>query len=90
MTRAALPELYETFAALAPAFETVAERKALEGIYSRIEDTNFSHEVLAQRAQDLAVMRVGDVGWSDLGEPSRVLATLAHMGIQSELARSAS
>jgi hypothetical protein len=35
-------------------------------------------------------MRVGDVGWSDLGEPSRVLATLAHLGVQTELAMSAS
>ena len=86
MTRAALPELYAEFAALAPKFETAA----LAELYSRIADTNFSHEVLAQRPQDLAVMRVGDVGWSDLGEPSRVLATLAHMGIQSQLARSAS
>ena len=86
MTRTALPELYEDFAALAPRFETAA----LAQLYSRIEDTNFSHEVLARRPEDLAVMRVGDVGWSDLGEPSRVLATLAHMGIQSQLARSAS
>ena len=86
MTRAALPELYADFAALAPAFETTALTK----LYSRINDTNFSQEVLAQRPQDLAVMRVGEVGWSDLGEPSRVLATLAHMGVQSQLAISAS
>lgn len=86
MTRAALPELYANFAALAPKFENAA----LGELYSRINDTNFSQEVLAQRPQDLAVMRVGDVGWSDLGEPSRVLATLAQMGIQSQLAMSAS
>src|SRR6185295_2084653 len=86
MTRAALPELYADFAALTPAFEPAA----LAELYSRIDDINFSQEVLAQRPQDLAVMRVGDVGWSDLGEPSRVLATLAHMGIQSQLAVSAS
>lgn len=86
MTRAALPGLYADFARLAPAFESVA----LAELYSRINDSNFSHEVLAQRPQDLAVMRVGDVGWSDVGEPSRVLATLAHMGIQSQLAVSAS
>jgi hypothetical protein len=35
-------------------------------------------------------MRVGEVGWSDLGEPARVLATLARMGVQTELAMSAS
>ncbi|HEV8427671.1 MAG TPA: hypothetical protein VGQ41_07150, partial [Pyrinomonadaceae bacterium] len=71
-------------------FETWAEHKALGKLYTRINDTNFSHEVLATRPQDLAVMRVGDVGWSDLGEPSRVFATLAHMGVQSQFAMSAS
>jgi len=90
MTRAALPELYADFVALTPTFETTRERKALAEFYSRIHDSNFSHEVLAARPQDLAVMRVGDVGWSDLGEPARVLATLAHLGVQSELAMSAS
>jgi mannose-1-phosphate guanylyltransferase len=90
MTRAALPELYADFVAITPAFETTRERKALAELYSRIDESNFSHEVLAARPQDLAVMRVADVGWSDLGEPARVLATLAHIGVQSELAMSAS
>ena len=86
MTQAALPELCADFATLAPGFESAA----LVELYSRINDSNFSHEVLAQRPQDLAVMRVGDVGWSDVGEPSRVLVTLAHLGIQSQRAVSAS
>ena len=90
MTRAALPELFAGFSELTPSFETRNERKALTALYSGINDTNFSREVLAARPQDLAVMRVGDVGWSDLGEPSRVLAALAYMGVQAELAVSAS
>jgi mannose-1-phosphate guanylyltransferase len=90
MTQAALPELYTGFATIALTFETAAEHKALGEVYSRIDDSNFSHQVLAARPQDLAVMRVSDVGWSDLGEPSRVLATLANMGVQTELAMSAS
>ena len=90
MTRAALPDLYADFAAITPTFETTRERRALAELYSRIDDSNFSHEVLAARPQDLAVMRVADVGWSDLGEPARVLATLAHLGVQTELAISAS
>lgn len=90
MTRAALPELFARFKALTPVFETAAEQKALARLYATIKDINFSHEVLSMRPQDLAVMRVGDVGWSDLGEPSRVLAALAHLGVQSELAASAS
>lgn len=90
MTRAALPELYSDFTAIAPTFESAAERKAVRALYNRIKDSNFSHQVLAVRPQDLAVMRVEDVGWSDLGEPTRVLLTLARLGLQSELAMSAS
>ena len=90
MIRAAMPEMYSAFAAITPAFETPNEHKALATLYSHIEDSNFSHQVLAVRPGDLMVMRVGDVGWSDLGEPNRVLSALARMGVQSELAMSAS
>lgn len=90
MTRAALPQMYEAFAAGTPAFETASEPEALADLYSRINDSNFSSEVLAARPEDLMVMRVGDVGWSDLGEPNRVLSTLARIGVESELAMSAS
>lgn len=83
MTRAALPEMYA-------AFETAAEHTDLAEVYSRIDDSNFSHQVLAVRPKDLMVMRVGEVGWSDLGEPNRVLSTLARIGVESELAMFAS
>ena len=90
MTRVAVPELYAPFAAITPTFDTMAEHKALAELYSQIEDSNFSHQVLAVRPEDLMVMKVGDVGWSDLGEPKRVLSTLARIGVQSQLAMSAS
>jgi mannose-1-phosphate guanylyltransferase len=90
LTRAAMPEMYGAFSAVTPAFETAYEQRALAGVYSSIEESNFSHQVLAARPEDLMVMKVGDVGWSDLGEPSRVLSALARIGVQSELAMSAS
>lgn len=90
MTRAAMPELFAAFAAITSTFRTAAERLALAEVYSQIEDSNFSHQVLEARPEDLMVMRVGDVGWSDLGEPNRVLSTLARLGVQSHLERSAS
>jgi mannose-1-phosphate guanylyltransferase len=90
MTRTALPELVSQFTSITPMFETRAERNALHALYSEIQESNFSHEVLAARPEDLTVMRVGDVGWSDLGEPARVLATLAQMGVRTEMAMSAS
>lgn len=90
MTRAAMPELYAAFDGVTSTFRTAAERLALAELYSQIEDSNFSHQVLEARPEDLMVMRVGDVGWSDLGEPDRVLSALAHLGIQKHLERSAS
>jgi mannose-1-phosphate guanylyltransferase len=90
MTRAAMPEMYAAFATVTPTFETASEHQALAALYSHIEDSNFSHQVLAVRPGDLMVMRVGDVGWSDLGEPNRVLSALARIGVQSELAMFAS
>ena len=90
LTRKALPHMYSQFASTMSTFETAPERKALHELYARIQESNFSHEVLAARAEDLTVMRVGDVGWSDLGEPARVLSTLARMGVQTEMALSAS
>ena len=90
MTRAALPDMYAAFAAITPTFDTESEDKAIAELYSHMEDSNFSHQVLAARPEDLMVMRVGEVGWSDLGEPNRVLSALARIGVQSELAVSAS
>ena len=90
MTRAALPEMYAAFETIAPTFETATEHETLAELYARFEDTNFSHQVLAVRPEDLMVMRVADVGWSDLGEPNRVLSALARVALQSELAISAS
>jgi hypothetical protein len=71
-------------------FRGALEGNALCDLYARIPDSNFSHEVLVKRPDDLAVMRVGDVGWSDLGDSARVLATLAQIGVRTELAATAS
>jgi mannose-1-phosphate guanylyltransferase len=76
MTQRALPDLSEAFAGLVPSFGTGAERFRIGRLYSTISESNFSNQVLATRSNELAVMRVAEVGWSDLGEPSRVLSTL--------------
>jgi mannose-1-phosphate guanylyltransferase len=70
MTQQALPEFYDLFGAIGPALDTTAEPTVLSKLYSEIPEADFSHEVLARRPNDLAVMRVGEVGWSDLGEPN--------------------
>jgi mannose-1-phosphate guanylyltransferase len=82
MARRTLPELCDLFSSIIPSFETSTEFNQLQKLYARVPSTNFSHEVLALRPDDLAVMKVDKVGWSDLGEPSRVLKTIARHGVE--------
>jgi mannose-1-phosphate guanylyltransferase len=90
MTQQATPIAYELFAAIRPALGTTIEPTVLQKVYGEIPEMNFSHEVLAERPDDLVVMRVGEVEWCDLGEPTRVLSILARAGMQTELTLSAS
>jgi mannose-1-phosphate guanylyltransferase len=86
MTQRALPELFALFSAIARTFGTSSETAALTELYSSIPSSNFSHEVLALRPNDLTVMQVSEVGWSDLGEPKRVFSTLQQIGLQTQWA----
>jgi mannose-1-phosphate guanylyltransferase len=73
MLRAALPELSNVLATatLWNGTETHIERS----IYKRISSADLSKQVLSTETERLMVLRLGDVGWSDLGDPGRVLAT---------------
>jgi mannose-1-phosphate guanylyltransferase len=86
----ALPELFGYFDAIVPVFGTPAEFVNLKTLYWWLRDVNFSHEVLALRPDALGVIKVDNVGWSDLGDPSRVLATLSRIGSDVQAARNAS
>jgi mannose-1-phosphate guanylyltransferase len=74
MTAQAIPDVLETVrrAELWTGFETCIE----ESVYSQLPSTDFSKQVLAPQASRLLVLRVRDLGWSDLGHPGRVLAVL--------------
>jgi mannose-1-phosphate guanylyltransferase len=81
MIRRASPDLYDRFHALAPVLNTVDEAGAIAGLYSQLNEVNFSHEVLGARPGDLAVLPVGGLRWSDLGKPQRVLSAMADIGL---------
>jgi mannose-1-phosphate guanylyltransferase len=78
----AIPELHYAFARITPHLGTGGEAKEIDRIYARIEETNFSHQVLALRSERLAVVKVTGVRWNDLGEPKRVMASLNISGIR--------
>ncbi|MGB7203388.1 MAG: sugar phosphate nucleotidyltransferase [Pyrinomonadaceae bacterium] len=84
MFRQHLPEMYRMFAAASRLFGTNQEFAVIRSIYSWLEDTNFSSEVLEKSADKLMVMRVGEVGWCDWGEPERVVGTLNNLGLQPQ------
>ena len=83
----AVPTLYESFEAVIPALGTDREHEAVRDLYAQVDPSNFSRDVLSTRPNDLSVMPVKNVGWSDWGNPSRVLSTLARIGLQAEWAR---
>jgi hypothetical protein len=63
-------------------FGTPAASHAIDELYEHLREVNFSHQVLAQRPECLAVIRVSGVRWNDLGEPKRVFASLEMAGIR--------
>jgi mannose-1-phosphate guanylyltransferase len=85
----ALPDLYHSFTALVPSFGTAAEANAIDGLYGRLEDINFSHRVLTLKPERLAVLKVSGVRWNDLGAPKRVMASLRMAGVRPQWAESA-
>ena len=77
-----LLDLYRMFEAASKFFGRDQEEAIIRTIYGWIGDSNFSSDVLEKCADELLVMRVSDVGWSDWGEPERVIGTLNSIGVQ--------
>ena len=84
LIRRTLRNLLESFESIRAFLMTALERTAVRDLYSGLHATNFSHDVLSARPNDLAVLRASGLGWSDLGEPSRVLSVRERQGFQAE------
>jgi mannose-1-phosphate guanylyltransferase len=78
----ALPRLYLSFKAVRSVLGTAFERSTIERVYADLASYNYSSQVLEKCAVNLAVMPVRGVGWSDLGEPGRVLEVWSRLGIR--------
>jgi len=51
--------------------------------YAALTPGDFSKQVLSVSTERLAVLRLGNVGWSDLGTPERVMTAMARSGLRS-------
>jgi mannose-1-phosphate guanylyltransferase len=70
-----LPRHAAVLGCYADAIDGADELAALDDAYRSMPAANFSHDVLS-RAPQLAVLPVAGTGWSDLGSPARVFASL--------------
>jgi mannose-1-phosphate guanylyltransferase len=82
--RTCLPSLHERLARLDDFVGTEHERWATGQAYELAERASFSRSVLERCPDKLAVMRLSEVSWCDLGTPERVVKTLDELGIQPE------
>ena len=59
-----------------------SETRVAQWLYDRIAAADFSRDVLSPTAQRLLTLSLGDVGWSDLGDPGRVISALLESGFE--------
>jgi mannose-1-phosphate guanylyltransferase len=52
-----------------------------DAAYTALTPGDFSQQVLSISAERLAVLRLSDVGWSDLGTPERVFSAMVRSGL---------
>jgi len=72
----ATPDVWRSFAAVAHA-RLAGQTDLLRALYATLPSSDFSRDVLAAHPERLAVVGPLDAGWTDLGQPHRVLETMA-------------
>jgi mannose-1-phosphate guanylyltransferase len=87
IVESAIPQLYNSFIGLSSVLGTPEEANHIRTLYERMTEANFSHQVLAHRPEQLAVLKVSGVRWNDLGEPKRVMASLHMAGVRPHWAQ---
>jgi mannose-1-phosphate guanylyltransferase len=79
MIQRATPRLYESF----ERHETTPGQFS-ERLYETLESVDFSRDILTKSPAQLAVMNAGPVGWSDLGEPERVIRLISQLDLKCD------
>ena len=84
LIRRTVPSLIESFESMRRVLLKPGERDAAGKIYSELSQISFCDAVLSASPRDLAVVRGCGLGWSDVGEPDRVLAVLRRKNVKTE------
>jgi mannose-1-phosphate guanylyltransferase len=80
MANAALPGMVKLL--LQSQLWTGSETHIADSLYERIRNVDFSREVLSVQTSRLVALRMGRTGWSDLGQPERVMDALRTAGLE--------
>jgi mannose-1-phosphate guanylyltransferase len=83
MIRNATPALYRAFEPILSLPDSAMEAGMMQRIYDDLPVGDFSKQVLAVSTERLAVASLDDIGWSDLGDPHRLITTLFESGIEN-------
>ena len=80
LIRHALPQLAASFEELRPAIGTEGESGAVDAVYDAIADSDFAHAVSAKHPENLAVLPLSGIEWSDLERSRRAISGSLHSG----------
>lgn len=84
MIEAAVPEMSRILAADSSLLDAERGLGRRDHSHPMLPSGDFSHQVLSVSTNQLAVLRMGDVGWSDLGTPERVMTAMTRSGLKSD------
>jgi mannose-1-phosphate guanylyltransferase len=81
----AVPLIYRTFESiLLTPVALELEADLMRPIYDQLPVADFSKLVLSASTERLCVTSLGDIGWSDLGDPQRLITTLFAAGMTNQ------
>ncbi len=81
--KAAVPGMVRTLSADGPIPGTELSGPDADTAFAKLTPGDFSKQVLSASTERLAVLRLGNVGWSDLGTPERVISAITRSGLRS-------
>ncbi|HEX7362509.1 MAG TPA: sugar phosphate nucleotidyltransferase [Bryobacteraceae bacterium] len=88
MIEAAAPETYRMLESAMRIQDPASQADAMRAAYDAMPVGDFSKQVLSSSTSQLAVKRLGDIGWSDLGDPRRLVTALFESGIENPWVKS--
>jgi mannose-1-phosphate guanylyltransferase len=83
MIERAVPGMYRTFEAISQLRDPDLEAEVMQAAYNSMPVADFSKQVLSVSTEQLAVAALDVMGWSDLGDPRRLVTTLFQSGIEN-------